>query len=394
MTTLIALATDHAATILALRDAQVDYSALNEVIAGCLGYETFALVTEEENAAELSHHLGDAEALVLNVRLGAERAVNFCGASEPCLSACLEGLEQAAKMITREGKISRIPVYRGFKDFYLRHAHDDIRRRLIEEGREDTTFSTLHPADDDEPSTLWTASDHWVLTCHGTCKHGDGKTHATTCSVTYAKAGRAGLVFETFESNFSQLESLHVSLEVFVPDIQVVAEDGSVCRPRVTLILDNTSMRILGSAVGDTEDTTELALEALEQSLGQPVQVHTTSYAHRGQPKRLIVDAGEADWNESFKNCCELHGIVVVPPFRRPQSGGLVERLFGSLSTNLLHRGLNFYGQEEDCVVTMEDFKRLLTAEIRRYNDSVSERSCLTPGQRWAQFYGTLSGKN
>lgn len=388
MKPLIDHAADHAATILARCDAQVDYSALNEVVAGCLGYETFAFVTEEEGAAELSHHLGEAEALVLNVKLGSERAVTICGASEPCLTACLEGLEQAAKMITREGKRSCMSVYRGLKDFYLRHAHDDIRRRLIEEGREATTFSTLHPTDDDEPSTLWTASDHWVLTCHGTCKHGDGKTHATTCSVTYAKAGRAGLVFETFESNFSQLESLHLSLEVLVPDIQVVAEDGTVCRPRVTLILDNTSMRILKSAVGDDEDATELALKALEQSLGRPVQVHTTSYVHQGQPKRLIVDVGEADWNESFKKCGERHGIEVGQRSRRPQNGGLIERLLGSLSTTEIHRRLH------DCVYTMEDFLRLLTAEIRRYNDSVSERSCLTPGQRWAQFYGSLSGKN
>ncbi|MDX9681862.1 hypothetical protein QMK56_10170 [Pseudomonas protegens] len=270
-------------------------------------------------------------------------------------------------MITREGKRSRMSVYRGFKDFYLRHAHDNIHRRLIEEGREDTTFSTLHPTDDDEPSTLWTASDLWVLTCHGTCKHGDGETHATTCSVTYAKAGRAGLVFETFESNFSQLASLHVSLEVLVPDIQVVAEDGTVCRPRVTLILDHTSMRILKSAVGDNEDATELALKALEQSLGRPVQVHTTSYVHQGQPKRLVVDVGEADWNESFKKCCERHGIEVEPRSRRPQNGGLIERLLGSLSTTEIHRRFH------DCVYTMEDFLRLLTAEIRRYNDSVSE---------------------
>ncbi|MDX9681863.1 hypothetical protein QMK56_10175 [Pseudomonas protegens] len=81
MTTLIDHAADHAATILALCDVQVDYSALNEVVAGCLGYETFAFVTEEEGAAELSHHLGEAEALVLNVKLGSERAVTICGAS-------------------------------------------------------------------------------------------------------------------------------------------------------------------------------------------------------------------------------------------------------------------------------------------------------------------------
>lgn len=346
MTTLIDHAADHAATILALRDAQVDYSALNEVMAGCLGYETFALLTEEVSAAELSHRLEDAEALVLNVKLGAERAVNICGASEPCLTACLEGLERAAKMITREGKMSQMSVYRGFKEFYLRHAHDDVRRRLTMEWWEGSTLNTLHSIAYDEPSTLWTTSDHWVLTCHGTCKDGDGKTLATTCSVRYAKAGRAGLVFETFESNFSQLETLYVSLEVFVPDIQVMAEDGSVCRPRVTLIFDNTSMRILGSAVGDTEDTTELALKALEQSLGQSVQVHTTSYVHWGQPQRYFVDAGEVDGNESFKECCERLNLVMQPS-RRPQAGGLVERLFGSLSTNPFHRRLNFYGQDE-----------------------------------------------
>jgi len=393
MTTLISLATNYAATILALRDAQVDYSALNEVIAGCLGYETFALSIEEEGVAEPCHSLGDAEALVLNIKLGAERAVNIYGASEPFLTACLDGLEQAAKMIIREGKMSQMSVYHGFKDFYLRHAHDDVRRRLIEEGWEESTLSMLHPTDDGEPSTLWTTSDHWVLACHGTCKDGDRNTLATTCSVRYAKAGRAGLIFEAFESNFSQLETLYVSLEVFVPDIQVLAEDGSVCRPRVTLIFDNTSMRILGSAVGDTEDTTELALKALEQSLGQPLQVHTTSYVHWGQPQRYFVDAGEVDGNESFKECCERLNLVVQPS-RRPQSRGLVERFFGSLSTNPLHRRLNFYGQDENCVVTMEEFMRLLTAEIERYHDSDSERRGLTPGQRWAQFYGGLSGKN
>ncbi|MBK0057152.1 hypothetical protein IAE40_00795 [Pseudomonas sp. S44] len=381
MTTLMALATDHAATILALRDAQVDYSALNEVIAGCLGYETFALSIEEEGVAEPCHSLGDAEALVLNIKLGAERAVNIYGASEPFLTACLEGLEQAAKMIMRECKMSQMSVYRGFKDFYLRHVHDDVRRRLIEEGWEESTLSMLHPTDDDEPSALWTTSDHWVLACHGTCKDGDGNTLATTCSVRYAKAGRAGLIFEAFESNFSLLETLYVSLEVFVPDIQVLAEDGSVCRPRVTLICDNTSMRILGSAVGDTEDTTELALKALEQSLGRPVQVHSTSYVHRGQAQQYFVDASELGGNESFKQCCERLNLAVQPS-RGPKAGGLVERLFGSLSTNPFHRRLNFYWQDENCVVTMEEFMRLLTAKIERYNDSDSERRGLTPGQR------------
>lgn len=37
---------------------------------------------------------------------------------------------------------------------------------------------------------------------------------------------------------------------------------------------------------------------------------------------------------------------------------------------------------------------RLLTAEIERYHDSDSERRGLTAGQRWAQFYDALSGKN
>ncbi|RMT51597.1 hypothetical protein ALP46_200300 [Pseudomonas amygdali pv. myricae] len=120
-------------------------------MAGCLGYESYALLAQdEESYAEDEPCLPSPEAFVLNLRLGAERAVQTCGDMEPYLDACLQGIEYACQVLTERTPVHgnserrRVNVYLGFEDFYYRHAQAAVRRRLIEDRPKGSSFSILN----------------------------------------------------------------------------------------------------------------------------------------------------------------------------------------------------------------------------------------------------------
>ncbi|MNF58104.1 hypothetical protein D3C84_396520 [compost metagenome] len=72
----------------------VKYSWPLEILAACLGYETLAALTSEQTDGSLHYHVGDAEILVLNLRLAVSRAIKLCVEPHQVVSKCVEALEQ------------------------------------------------------------------------------------------------------------------------------------------------------------------------------------------------------------------------------------------------------------------------------------------------------------
>ena len=97
MASFIDKAVDDAATTVFLLGMKVEYSILQEVIAGCLGYDSFGMLVADGDNTQHPLHLTDADALVMNVPMGAARAIQLTGQSEPLVTACIEAIERTCQ---------------------------------------------------------------------------------------------------------------------------------------------------------------------------------------------------------------------------------------------------------------------------------------------------------
>lgn len=215
MTNLINNATDHAATILALQCFNVPHPMLQEVVAGCLGHESFESLIREEGKIGPSLHLKDAQLLILNLPLGAARAEGCLGAAEPYLTACLDGIEHerhlfgpsehdSKSMAFRPGPgltaDSSVTVFRGAQDLYGRHARGVIAERLTaERGAEwikDGVLELDPNIGAESAETLWPDEARWTIYASGTWAKNNQTPYEVEALLTYRKAVRVGLVFE------------------------------------------------------------------------------------------------------------------------------------------------------------------------------------------------------
>lgn len=189
-------------------------SHLAEVTAGLLGYRTLAALQAEELDPALDYHLSDAERWVLDVPAGVARAAAL-GLPRAASKACAEALKA----------IASIPVHTSVSDFYDEYARE-VLEQTIADG-ESTAMATAdsnasfpdYPDLDDVPVTsgdLWASSTEWSVEAAGSLSgeydpDGDrmynGHAFDVWGKLTFAKAGRAGLIYLDCEDGASSDES-------------------------------------------------------------------------------------------------------------------------------------------------------------------------------------------
>lgn len=200
MKSIISSAAYAASQTLALRTLVVKRSHLSEVMAALLGYRTFAALSIEEADPQLPHHLDDAEILVLNEPLATTRCQE--------LKIPVDMVKDCIDAFTGE---VRVPVFNGVADFFGNHLHDDIAQRMYDSEEandamgESNAFYPDSPdlEEPDESEDLWIANSEWRISVQGTLTgeydpEGDrmfnGNEIGVSAELTYAKAGRAGLI--------------------------------------------------------------------------------------------------------------------------------------------------------------------------------------------------------
>lgn len=183
------------------QNSTIKRSHLHEVIAALLGYASHAALVTESKSSDLDYEFSDAEFIVLNVPAGKIRAYKF-SMSDEVFSCCLSEIKSGLS----------IPVFESLNDCY-----DDYLRELLasfiydeaEQSGEMADSNAIYPEYpymDDKIITsgdLWSSVDEWTIEDTGTLTgeydpEGDRMFNGNTLNVkgklTFAKAGRAGLV--------------------------------------------------------------------------------------------------------------------------------------------------------------------------------------------------------
>lgn len=197
-----------ASQALATQGLTVKRSHLSEVVAALLGYRTYAALVVEEANPNLDYRIDDAEIIVLNLPMGAERILELGleQGSAPSIVAlaCIAALKAGTDQAT---------VYVGVADFYDSHAREALAEAIYNSDELSGAMADSNASYPDEPemdlecpatADLWAATDDWTIEADGTMTgeydpEGDrmfnGDTLNCRGSLTYRKAGRAGLVF-------------------------------------------------------------------------------------------------------------------------------------------------------------------------------------------------------
>jgi hypothetical protein len=211
MTTIVTPAAYAASKTLASSGPSPTRSQLCEVIAALLGYQTYAaLVTEEANAS-LSHHIDDAEILVLNKPAAAMRAAAIGIANIPTVvQACIDAIRGAVK--------PAIGVFVGVDDFYDTFARDRMVQVAIDSDDVSGAMADSNALFDDDPdfqgdtpatADLWQARTEWSIEANGDWvgsyesdaeRMFNGDTLNCSAKLTYDKAGRSGLIASNSEA--------------------------------------------------------------------------------------------------------------------------------------------------------------------------------------------------
>lgn len=380
MTTLIEISADHAATILGAQEVGVPHSALKEVIAACLGYESVEILAAQSSDALFPYQLEYAEAVVLNPKMGMERAIEVCEVPGPCFDACIEGIERACRAFAQGESVTPIAVFRSFEDFYSRHAQAVIRRCLIEEAGENVAaeaFSVLERIEDMSSTKAGTANE-LILTTRCTIEGGDKYPLPVKCTTTFAKAGRAGLIFESFESNLRSMGQ-HAVLEVFPCDIRIKTSDGSEGRARVALIFDRQCGVILGHAVG-LGDEVRLAERAMHSAFLSPARWRTAVEQLTSQAGQLILDTDMARSSAHLREIGRRLNVNVRSSHAH-QHFGRTERLLAPF----LKGWRGSFPQAEN-PVPVDDLAKFLEVSISIYHECLDVRPPLTPNELWQRY--------
>jgi putative transposase len=117
-------------------------------------------------------------------------------------------------------------------------------------------------------------------------------------------------------------------------DVVVLDSDGSPARPWLTLILDDHSRAVAGyTAFLGAPSALNLSL-ALRRAIWRRAD---PGWVVHGLPDALHVDHGSDFTSRHIEQvCADLHVRLLHSAIARPQGRGKVERLFGTITTELL----------------------------------------------------------
>ncbi len=169
-----------------------------------------------------------------------------------------------------------------------------------------------------------------------------------------------------------------------VMDVEIVDDHGRLIgRPHITAAIDVRTRCIIGSYVSMAPFCGATLLHTLKEAV-----VAKEGYP-RGVPVRLVVDNGADYRHKGFTSFCNLAGIIIEPCSpRTPNQKAIIERFFGTLNTQLIHKlpGTHFsnpahrgdYETQRFASMTIHELKVLVDAWINgQYHNSLhSELGC------------------
>lgn len=195
-----------------------------------------------------------------------------------------------------------------------------------------------------------------------------------------------------------RVEIDHTTLDVMVVDDRGVP----IQRPTLTIAIDHYSRCVVGYRLGLEKPSAVPVLEVLSQIMTDKTPLLATlkgceglQWRMSGLPTELICDNGAEFGSEAFRQACQDMGVLIqfCPP-GVPWYKGSVERIFGTLNTQLVHSlpGTTFsntrqradYKSEELACLTIDE----VDAYIRRwivasYHEEVHGTLGKTPRQAW-----------
>jgi putative transposase len=171
-------------------------------------------------------------------------------------------------------------------------------------------------------------------------------------------------------------------------DVMVLDPGGRPARPWLTLILDDYSRAVAGYAVfleGPSALQTALALRQAVLRKADP------AWPVCGLPGTLYTDHGSDFTSQHLEQvAAELHVRLAFSTYGIPQGRGKIERIFGSITTELLptlpgHLAPNRRGAPENPArLTLSALDVEIAGWIGRYNARRHLETKETPAQRWA----------
>lgn len=185
----------------------------------------------------------------------------------------------------------------------------------------------------------------------------------------------------------------HTWVDVLVVDI----EGEIIGRPWLTTVIDTYSRCIMGIRLGFDAPSSQVVALALRQAmLSKNYEAEyglLCQWGTYGKPEYLFTDGGKDFRSEHLKQVGVQLGFTCILR-DRPSEGGVVERPFGTLNTELFASLLGYVGsnvqqrpeqaEKEACLTLRELEKRIVRYIVDNYNQRVDKRmGDQTRYQRW-----------
>lgn len=370
MADFIKVAAAHAKRALVTQDIHIQHSVVLEVLAGLLGYHTFAALKTEESDESLDRHLDDADFLILNEDLGLQRSVQLCDSAVTVVEECMTALVRRTPMwVFRSvncyfAGLGRLAVHAKLHDPPFKNTSSPMTQFM-------KSVKTAHIPIANGPvsftESVWTARTHWTLVCEAQTFPDNGK-HVAASSVvvtlTFRKAGRAGLILLSDDDKGVPVEPFKASLQCSRLDRLVMLGDGECCRPFVGFFVDLNTRKVLGASISTT--ASDVLLEVVADASKKVLPQLTSSEIVQNRP-HVTVDIDDRIWS------VELNESVSAMLFntdwcRVVTPNGRVESL-----RNSLLRLLDIIEHEDvDCAFrSLESVKAQFALVIQVYNSTL-----------------------
>ena len=194
----------------------------------------------------------------------------------------------------------------------------------------------------------------------------------------------------SFTKTVSYLPGMHVQVDSTPMDIEVMALNGKVVRPVLTIMLDVATRSIIASTIRLVAtkgfDHALLLAQSLTPPMSRPSRVayrqlvegacpsaELLSIAEREQlehsrpfiaPRRITIDNGKDYISDVFMAAAERYGVHVVnSAIHTPTDKAHVERMFGTINTMFTQYLPGYVGRSPEFRGTRPKNEKLLTVE-------------------------------
>lgn len=204
-------------------------------------------------------------------------------------------------------------------------------------------------------------------------------------------------VFPNADYPLSVIQIDHTPVDIILVDDKYRKPIG---RPFITVAIDVYSRMITGYYIAlDAPSVTSVGM-CISRSILPKTDLlldfglSDTHWDVFGMPRKIHVDNGSDFRADSLQKSCAFHGIdIEFRPVARPEFGGHIERLIGSLMKRVHELpGTTFsnikqkdnYDSEKNAALTLNEFETwFLTYVVKVYHQTIHNGINKTPTQQW-----------